>query len=89
MAKFFRWFHCDGDTELNELRKEFEKFKDAEKYIEDIPEQCGIEYLVYQLCDGDITKKEYIMDNITYADAMKWLLLRRYDSYAQREYMKN
>lgn len=67
----------------------FERFREPEKRrIDPIPKAYDIDYLIFQLTDGDITKRDYVLDHFTYADAVRWCLLRRYDAYVQREYMK-
>lgn len=65
----------------------FEQFKDADTAIEDVPEQWSIEYILFQLCDGDGTKIKYF-EEWTYAQAIKWFLYSRYENFVQREMMK-
>jgi hypothetical protein len=44
--------------------------------------------IVYQLCGGDISKKEYIEENFTLEDASMWFNLRMYENYVERKQME-
>lgn len=68
------------------MEEAFSEFSDADaKEIDAPPLKWTDEQLVYELCKDDITKREWILDNVTHAIARKWLLHRRYSEYAQRK----
>lgn len=48
------------------------------------PPRWSDEQMIFTLCEGDLSKRDFILDNISYKDAVKWLLLKRYQSYAER-----
>lgn len=69
--------------------RQFEQFKpDDIVDVEPIPEQWNDDYLLYQICDGDASTRREVLDNWTLKDCWKWLMIRRYDKYAEREHLK-
>lgn len=59
----------------------FDGFKAKSIDADPVPVRWFDEQIVYGLCDGDITKRKYVLDNIRYLDAQKWFLHRRYSQY--------
>ena len=46
-----------------------------------LPGRYELDYLLYSLSDGDITKSEEIAERFTRGEATKWLMLRKYEAY--------
>jgi len=45
-----------------------------------LPEKYDIDYLIFSLSDGDITRQAEV-EEYTRGEAVKWLMLRKYESY--------
>jgi hypothetical protein len=41
--------------------------------------------LIYVISGGDLVKKAFVEENITYEEAMRWMMFRRFEEYAARE----
>ncbi len=69
--------------------KDFKKFslKNA-KQVTPISKGYELEYLVYQLCKGDITKRNYILQNYSYTESIEWCMLHRYEIFVEQELLK-
>ena len=52
-----------------------------------MPERYQISYMIFQLCDGDISKREKL-ENVLYVDAVKWFLLNSYRNYMMEKERK-
>jgi len=52
-----------------------------------LPERYQISYMIFQLCDGDISKREKL-ENVLYVDAVKWFLLNSYRNYMMEKERK-
>jgi hypothetical protein len=44
--------------------------------------------MIFNLCDGDITKKKYIEDNLDIADGMNWFMLKKYQNFIEWKQQK-
>jgi hypothetical protein len=44
-----------------------------------LPEKYDLDYLVYALTDGDVTKKELIESTMTRNEAVRWMLLKKFE----------
>jgi hypothetical protein len=44
-----------------------------------------IEYMIYKLCNGDITKKKWIESNMDITDYFEWACFKKYDNYLESE----
>ena len=45
-----------------------------------MPRGYDIDWLIFVLCDGDITLSEKV-EKFSYPQAVKWLQLKKYDNY--------
>ena len=55
-----------------------------------LPEEilgADVHYMVYLLCDGDVTKKNWVQENLDIVDFYEWMLLGKYKSYCETEGM--
>ncbi len=66
----------------------FEVFKDpTAKEVQEIPAEWSDDFMVYQIA-GDVTKEDWVLDNFSYSQAVRWMLLNRYEGFATRESFK-
>lgn len=80
--------YCEALTEL------FQDYKDSnEPDLSDIvlPKQIEaieIEWMIYQLCKNDITKKKWVEENLDITDYVEFMCLKKYDNYLESESIK-
>jgi hypothetical protein len=50
----------------------------------------GVEifYMVFSLCNGDITKKKWIEENLDVGDYVEWMCFKKYDNFIKSESTK-
>jgi hypothetical protein len=41
--------------------------------------------MIYTLCNGDITKKRWIEENLDITDYIEWISFKKYDNYVEAE----
>lgn len=41
--------------------------------------------MIYKLCNGDITRKKYIEENLDVSDFIEWVSFQKYDGYLEQE----
>lgn len=51
-------------------------------------ENIELEYMIFTLCNGDITRKKYIEDNYDVQDYVEWTSFKQFDSYQEAEMNK-
>ncbi len=44
--------------------------------------------MIYKLCEGDITRKKFIEDNLDIIDFIEWSGFQKYENYIEREAVK-
>lgn len=44
--------------------------------------------MIYQLAQGDITKKVYVENKLDIMDFYEWFMLKKYENYCEAEGMK-
>lgn len=44
--------------------------------------------MIYKLCEGDVTKKEYVQNNLDIIDFYEWFMMKKYENYTEAEAMK-
>jgi hypothetical protein len=59
--------------------KAFGRFH-TESVKSELPKGFDFEMLIFNLCEGDISKREAV-ESETYLDALRFLMLKRYESY--------
>lgn len=68
------------------MRERFESFADdAPTNAEPPPSEYLTEQLIFEACERDITKLNYVLDNFTRNDLEKWFMHRRYSDYVTRK----
>ena len=45
-----------------------------------------VEFMVYKLCDGDITRKKWIEENLDIGDFVEFMSFKKYDNFIKAEY---
>lgn len=57
-------------------------------YIPDVPKDYDMDYMVFQLTDGDITKDAHVWDTATYEDCVRYICFKQYEAYINERIMK-
>lgn len=47
-----------------------------------------IEYMIYILCNGDVTKKKLIEQTMDIGDFVEWISFKKYENYFETELNK-
>ena len=77
-----------GDTKrTRKARRDFLRFKTGKK-VDPIPSAYSIEFLLYQLSDGDGTKRDKFFKEWTVEDALMWFYLSQYDAWAKTKQLE-
>lgn len=48
-----------------------------------LPEVAHFEYMIFQLCNGDITKKKEVEENFDVVDFYNWIIYKNYENCLQ------
>jgi hypothetical protein len=74
---------ASGRTErTRRAERDFLRFRTGKK-VDPIPSAYSVEFLLYQLSDGDGTKREKFLKEWTMEDALMWFYLSQYDAWAK------
>jgi hypothetical protein len=57
-------------------------------YIPDVPKEYDLDYLVFQLTEGDITKDAIVWDTVTFEDCMRYVCFKQYEAHVNERIMK-
>ena len=57
--------------------------------MDDIPDDLVIDYMIFQVCNKDLSKKKHVEENYTYEQLYEWFCIAIYDIYVQNEQMKD
>ena len=65
---------------------DFSRFQ-LEGMTSELPKRYEIEYIIFQLCDGDVTKRQDI-ERLTLEEATEWFCMSKYKSYMEDKFLK-
>ena len=76
----------EGDGNLARWGRELGKYIKSKTKAE-IPVYYQTSYMIFQLCDGDLTKRESL-GGVRYLDALRWFYLNAYRNYMMEKERK-
>jgi hypothetical protein len=53
-----------------------------------VPKAYDLDYLVFQLAEGDITKSHRIWNEATFEECIHYVCFKQYEAYVQERMMK-
>ena len=57
--------------------------------VPNVPKEYDLDYLVFQLAGGDVTKDAEVWDNTTYEDCIRYVCFKQYEAYVNEKLMSN
>lgn len=81
--------HCETITKIFKAYeiKDLPNMSDVQ-LPSDIIENIEIHYMIYTLCNGDITRRPWIESNLDVTDYIEWTCFKQFDTYQESELNK-
>ena len=76
------------DSRTREYERDFNRFVDRTGPVSELKPKYDIGYMIFVLCDGDMSKAKGLGDTWSYPDALQWMSLASYRGYMQEKLSK-